>query len=74
MEAKVIEKDFPHDRVVVRTPVGIEIIFGHDANGNVHSVANPRGYVIRPYFYDALRLAKEAFREAQNTTKAQAQK
>lgn len=64
MRTEVIEKDIQHDRVVVRTPVGVEIVFGHDTYGKVHTVTNPRGYVAREYFFDALRLAKKTFKEA----------
>ncbi len=63
MRTEVVAKDLAHDRVIVRTPVGIEIVFGHDTYGKVHTVTNPCGYVAREYFFDALRLAKKTFEE-----------
>ncbi len=64
MRTEIATKDITHNRVVVRTITGVDIVFGRE-RGMVRYVAKtPTRYVDKDLFNEARDLAKKTFKEA----------
>ena len=74
MRTEIAAKDFAHNRVMVRTITGVEIVFGRE-RGIVRFVAkSPPRYVDKDLFNEARELAKKEFKTFREAKEAAAQK
>ena len=74
MRTEIAKKDIVHNRVIVRTITGVEIVFGRD-RGMVRFVAkSPPSYVDKGLFDEARELAKKEFKTFREEEKVAEQK